>query len=272
MLTALLLAATLSPFDQVVAAERAFAASSLQIGRDEAFLQNLADDAITFLPLPAPARPTHTGQKRDSGELSWGPAWVAVSAGGDLAVSTGPWQLVPPENPVLKQVVTGWFVSIWRRQPGGAWKVAVDAGVSASIPFAIPKTAVNGFASVKAPKEGDAAQADAGIKEVERAYDAAAQSRIGEAVLRFADPLVRVYRENAGSAVGPAEARTFLASDKRKASCATDKIVVSASGDLGYSYGICTELLSEAPTKHGFLHVWRLQADGSWKLLIDVTP
>ena len=48
MLTAILLAATLSSFDEVVAAERAFAAASLEKGLHESFLAYLAEDAIVF--------------------------------------------------------------------------------------------------------------------------------------------------------------------------------------------------------------------------------
>ena len=89
MIAALLLAAQLSPFDQVVASERAFAAASLQTGLHESFLANLAPDAISFMPLPVPARPVHEGKPPASGKLNWGPTWVAVSSAGDLALSTG---------------------------------------------------------------------------------------------------------------------------------------------------------------------------------------
>jgi len=52
-------------------------------------------------------------------------------------------------------------------------------------------------------------------------------------------------------------------------------ITASASGDLAYTYGTCADLAgsgSDGPKKYGFLHVWRRQADASWKLVVDVTP
>jgi len=273
MIAALVLAAQLSPFDQVVASERAFATASLEKGLHEAFLANLAGDAISFQPLPAPARAAHEGKPSSKGKLFWGPAWVAVSSAGDLALSTGPWKFRPSEG-TEKEASTGSFFSVWRRQPDGAWKVAVDAGVSSPSAFAVPKSVENGFAGApaKAPRSGDAANARFGVLAAERAFSFAAKTGIGAAVAAQADPLVRVYRGGQAAAIGPVAARVLLATDQRKVTCTPDNTVGSASGDLGYAYGTCTGEGSGASSKVGFLRVWRMQADGSWKILVDVTP
>jgi ketosteroid isomerase-like protein len=274
MLTALMLAAALSPFDEVVAAERAFAAASTTKGLHEAFLDNLAADAISFEPLPSPARLAHENQPPSKGRLTWAPSWVAVNPGGDMALSTGPWQFLAPENPVLKHETTGWFVSVWRKQPNGRWKVAVDAGVAAAMPYQVPQTVQNGFPQAPpqaaAPKVG--AGARSAIDAAEHTFAAAARSGIGGAVHAQADPLIRVYRENKGAADGIDGARPFLSADQRKGTCATEKVVISAAGDMGYTYGACEAIGTPQPAKYAFLHVWRKQPDGSWRLVVDVTP
>jgi len=272
-IAALLLAAQLSPFDQVVASERAFAAASLEKGMHEAFLANLAQDAILFDPLPTPARPAHEGKPPSKGKLSWGPTWVAVSSAGDLALSTGPWEFRVPED-AAKEPSTGHFFSVWRRQPDGAWRVAVDAGISSPLKFALPQSVENGFADApaKAPFTGDATSARIEVTAAESAFASVAKAGIAEAVAAQADPLVRVYREGKAAAIGPVASRALLATDKRKATCAPDRIAAAASGELGYAYGTCAGEGSDAPSKYAFLHVWRKQADGSWKILVDVTP
>ena len=270
MLTALVLAATLTPFDQVVASERAFAALSLEKGLHEAFLSYLAQDAIIFDPLPTPGRPAHEGKPPSKTTLSWGPAWVAVSSAGDLALSTGPWELRPPED-TGKEPRTGYFFSVWRRQPDGAWKVAVDVGVSNPMAFEIPRTVENGLpgAAARAARPTDAANARIGVTTAERALAAAAKTGLGTAVAAKADPLVRVFRDGQPVAVGPVAARALLATDKRDVTCAPVQITAAASGDLGYAYGAC---MGEGSAQYGFLHVWRMQADGTWRILVDVTP
>jgi len=271
LLTALLLAGQLSPFDQVVASERAFSAASLEKGLHEAFLMNLAPDAIAFLPLPGPARPAHEGKPASSVKLSWGPTWVAVSSASDLALSTGPWQVKHTEE-TLVNVSTGWFFSVWRRQPDGAWKVAVDSGISSPVKFELPQTVENGFKGAQAAtaRSGGAATARSGVTSAERALSAQAKAGLGKAIEARADPSIRVYREGKAAAFGSAAASALLANDQRKVSCAAEGIVASASGDLGYAYGSCADEGSES--KYGFLRVWRMQADGAWKVLADVTP
>jgi len=274
MIFALLLAATLSPFEQVVAAERAFAAASLAKGLHESFLDNLAPDAIAFLPLPVPARPAHEGKTSASMKLFWGPTWVAISSSGDLALSTGPWKIEHHEKTMFRVPTTGWFVSVWRRQPDGIWKVAVDAGISSPVEFVLPKSVENPFAGVPArtPKASDAAQARLGATTAERALAAAAKNGLGDAIAARSDALVRVYREGKAAAIGSAPARALLKTDTRKVTCAPDQVTASASGDLAYAYGTCRGEGSDADSKYGFLRVWRKQADGSFKILVDVTP
>src|SRR5262245_607456 len=61
--------------------------------------------------------------------LDWRPQYVEVAASGDLGLSTGPWKITSkakPETPPSH----GQFVSVWRREGGGPWKVAVDLGIS----------------------------------------------------------------------------------------------------------------------------------------------
>ena len=273
MLVALLLAAALSPFDQVVAAERAFAAASLEKGLHEAFLSYLAMNAIVLDPLPVPGRAAHEGKPPSKGSLSWGPAWVAVSSAGDLALSTGPWEFRPEEGAPEKPR-TGYFFSVWRLQPDGAWKVAVDAGVSSPMPFAIPQSVENGLAGVsaKVAKPADAANARIGVTTAERALTVAAKTGLGAAVAEKTDPLVRVYREGQAVAIGAVAVRALLGSDKRQVTCTPESTVAAASGDLGYAYGICAGEGGDSSTKYGFVRVWRKQADGTWKIMVDVTP
>ena len=274
MLAAVLLAATLSPFDQVVAAERAFSAASVTQGQHEAFLANLAEDAVSFQPLPLPARPNHIGQPPSPAKLTWGPAWVAVSGAGDLAVSIGPWQFLAPKHPLVKPETTGWFISMWRRQPDGSFKVAVDTSVALDMMFVIPKTVQNGLgaADPKPAKPGAEAEARLGVTAAEQVFAASAVRGFGAALAAQADPLLRVYRQNKPAGEGLAASQPLLAADRRKGSCKPGKIVAAASGDLGYAYGSCTSVDKAHPGECAFLHVWRKQPDGSWKVLVDVTP
>lgn len=53
--------------------------------------------------------------------FSWAPETVVVTAGGSLALSTG-----PVRDPAGKRV--GTFNSAWRREKNGSWKIVLDNG------------------------------------------------------------------------------------------------------------------------------------------------
>jgi len=53
--------------------------------------------------------------------FSWSPEIVEVQEGGRLALSTGP--VLSPDG---KRIAT--YTSIWRREPGGEWRIIFDRG------------------------------------------------------------------------------------------------------------------------------------------------
>ena len=61
--------------------------------------------------------------------LTWRPISAEVSASGDLAYTIGRWEmLVTDDSGMEKSAGTGNYVTIWRKQADGSWKVAVDIG------------------------------------------------------------------------------------------------------------------------------------------------
>lgn len=56
--------------------------------------------------------------------FSWAPEFVEVLDSGTLAMSSG-----PVRDPSGKR--TGTFNSVWRREPGGEWKIVLDNGCPA---------------------------------------------------------------------------------------------------------------------------------------------
>ena len=64
--------------------------------------------------------------------LSFATDGVTVARSGDLAYETGTYELTttgPNKKPATEN---GHYVVVWRKQPDGAWKVAIDAPISDS--------------------------------------------------------------------------------------------------------------------------------------------
>jgi ketosteroid isomerase-like protein len=114
--------------ESLIDAERAFSALSVKSGMRTAFLANLADDAVMFRPGPIDARKSWLARPDESGILEWGPEFVELSGAEDVGFSVGPWQY--RESTGAEPAAYGHFVTVWRRDERGDWKVVLDCGGS----------------------------------------------------------------------------------------------------------------------------------------------
>jgi ketosteroid isomerase-like protein len=60
--------------------------------------------------------------------FTWAPERAEVSEGGDLGYTVGAFRTTAMGPDSVEMVTTGMYVSIWRRQADGSWKVEMDLG------------------------------------------------------------------------------------------------------------------------------------------------
>ena len=70
-----------------------------------------------------------------AGQLNWAPEFADIAVSGDLGYTTGPWEF--RRSPKDAPVAFGHYVTLWRKQNNGAWKVEVDIGIGHD-KFALP--------------------------------------------------------------------------------------------------------------------------------------
>jgi len=119
----------LAPLAQQVRATEIAFAKTLADRDVQAFRAMIAPDVIWLAdqPLRGPDQVLTRWQKFFDAQqppFSWAPEVVEVQHGGKLALSTG-----PVLDPAGKRV--GTYTSIWRREPGGEWKIIFDRGCPA---------------------------------------------------------------------------------------------------------------------------------------------
>jgi uncharacterized protein (TIGR02246 family) len=66
--------------------------------------------------------------------FTWSPDRAEVSAGGDLGYTVGHFRTTAVDPEGVEMQRTGLYVSIWRRQSDGSWKVEMDLGNLDSAP------------------------------------------------------------------------------------------------------------------------------------------
>ncbi|HEX5132484.1 MAG TPA: nuclear transport factor 2 family protein [Candidatus Krumholzibacteria bacterium] len=247
-------------------AERAFAAMSLTDGMKAAFLANLADDAIVFNPGPSNGPEVYRARPASPVVLSWGPEHVELSASQDYGFSTGPWEFRRDKD--SDPVVFGHFVSVWKQQPGGNWKVALDVGINherVDAPSTVSFHAAAGPAVAPLAPDARSVAQDA-LVAADRAFADAARAGTAQAFATYAADDVRLYRSGSVPVVGRDAVLAALAGTA-PGEMAPAQADVAPGGDLGFTIG-----LNAAGSGNYYVRLWR-RGDAGWRVILDLeTP
>lgn len=114
---------------QLLETDRAFAAKSLELGATAAFQQFMDEQAVQLPIMGAPVVGRDAiGARMTAGPsllLTWEPAYAEVLAPGDWGWTWGEWQSHEP-GAGGKRLAQGKYVSLWKKQLDGVWKVRLE--------------------------------------------------------------------------------------------------------------------------------------------------
>lgn len=257
--------ATIKPakVDDVVAAERAFAAYCYEHGIKASFLKFSAEDAIVLAPGPANARATYSARpdppaNADLPKLVWWPLFAGVARSSDLGFTTGPYEFGGERG--------GFYFTVWRKQPDGGWKWIFDGGVDADA-----RSAAAANSNVAAMAIGDAFPAGSeaarrAVADLESLIDSRARTDAAAAISEHLAASAWV----ASSGVRPstdAETRAAIFS-ARPAQAAFSQLtaVSSSAGDLVWTFGEARDV--DAGLIGHYARIWR-RSDGRWRIVFD---
>jgi ketosteroid isomerase-like protein len=240
-------------YADLVSSERAFATDSGVRGARAAFLTALADEGVVFAPGPTSGKAVWTARADSKDRLEWAPAMAEVAASGDLGYTSGPWRYIVKGD--AKPSASGHYLTVWKKQADGQWKVLVDHGIShADSPFPDKVVRRGAIAAVPAPTW------PVGMAEL-RVADQAPAGQITAAMVSDDFLLLRdgsfPTSQTTGEAL-PAGAGMRLDTG----------YAISAAGDLAVSWGGGVDSPS-------WLRIWRRPAAGDppglgWRLAVDL--
>jgi hypothetical protein len=249
----------------VVEAEYAFAASAKPLGTRGAFLKYLANDSILCTPAPVNGITSTTAGKPNSDTLEWYPTHSHTAGSGDLGYTTGPWTYRTADG---KTEVHGTFLSVWRKQPDGAWRVVVDCGVShpkpAVVPAGLKAPAPNSYAGVDVP---DLRAWKDPVAAADERFTAAAAKGPAAALKEFAAADVRVMAKGVSTVSGIEPAQALV--NGQKLGTRWQHVFAGQSNDgmLGYTWGYIGADASEQPAA-AYVNVWRrANAAAPWQIV-----
>jgi ketosteroid isomerase-like protein len=263
MIALLFLIAQQSAVESLIAAERAFAQMSLDRTTQEAFLSVIPEDGLLFRPGPVNARKLLLERPFPADlRLKWAPMLAHVAQSGELGYTSGPFESGRRGQPPAGK---GYFVSIWRKDASGTWKLIVDLGINS--PAAIPVDSAAAELRRQAAVEPAAANGRNALESLMLADDRF-DRLLNEGQPAIADVLsadARVYRAGNEPAVGGSNAARWVAHPKG-VTWRPDRAAVALSGDLGYTIGS----YDSTSERGSYVRIWRRLPAG-WKIVLDIT-
>jgi ketosteroid isomerase-like protein len=257
----------------LVDTERAFAGAATVKGLRDSFLDYFADDAITFVPQAASAKENlrkQPSQPFSVLEIVWEPRTGDIASSGDLGWLAGPSTIINRASP-RPTPRYGNYLSVWRKQPDGRWRVYIDvgAGMPELPPFA-PGFTRTPFGPRYKGTDGKEA-ATRSLLEADRDLNHRAGTLgIGKAYAERLTPASRLHRAGHLPVIGRDAIAAWLTENAASMSATSTAGEASAAGDFGYSYG--TYQVKGAAVETGaYVRVWSRDASGKWLVVADVT-
>jgi ketosteroid isomerase-like protein len=233
-----------------------------------AFLEFLADNAIVFGPGPVNGKKVWSERPESNLDLIWQPAFAAIARSGDFGYDTGPakWKKNRSDEKFLGY---GQFVSVWKKQKDGAWKVVLDIGIENPQPTSEPGPPQT-FAADNVAKDVDLAAAREAFGKTQRGFAEMAKKDSLGALSAFASENIRAFREETFPLVGKKAIIDMAITGHGPMSIQTSGGDMSRSGDLAYSYGSYSIKRGEETERGNLVQIWQTDAAGAWRLVLDL--
>jgi ketosteroid isomerase-like protein len=253
----------------LVNAEKAFANTSATSTTKNAFISFMADDGILFKPGPVPGKKFWQDAPDGNDKLTWFPRYADVSAAGDLGYTTGPFEQRINRNDE-KPAGGGHYVSVWKKQNNGEWKVMLDIGVGhPPAPFPDLKGP-----SVSTKAAGSNTTSSDDLLKTEQSF-CDAQNTTGLSVYnQWIGADIKIFRPMAVPMETKESISAFLSATDKKFAFTPAKAFIASSGDLGYVYGTGTVEITQGENVRklntNYLRIWKKEDGKTWKIVLDL--
>jgi ketosteroid isomerase-like protein len=252
---------------EIAAIDSEYSKSATAKGMPAASLDYFADDGIAFAPFAVNGKKYWASVKDFPGTLIWQPIFAVSARAADLAYTTGPWEL--KKNGEQISLGYGYYVTIWKRDGTGNWKMALDVGTENAQP-ADPPAGLQVLPPDPTAGERPPGEAKRLLQKTTRRFFESAQQNISQAILENASDDIRVYREKSFPATGLTAARLMLSSANGKVTREVGGGQLSNSADLSYTYGSFFEDRGNSIQRGIYVMIWRINMNGDWKLVLDL--
>jgi ketosteroid isomerase-like protein len=251
----------------LVDAERAFSRMAKDKNTREAFLANLIDESISFSPGITNAKPFWEKLPITNDWLYWQPVYADIAASGDFGYTTGPWSY--SKTRTTAPTVFGEYITVWRKQADGKWKVLIDAGINHDS-YDVDGHTIHTSTLALQPGKYSSQNFKDELTAVEEGFTKEVPGDVLKAYTHYASKEIKLYRQNKF----PSSAVEEVCKTSDVITFTPEKTIVASSGDMGFTYGIVNIVKHDATgmqktNNANYLRIWKKE-NGVWKIVIDL--
>jgi ketosteroid isomerase-like protein len=255
-------------------AERNFARASVMIGRNAAFAENFAEVSAIFTDKWITNGKQYSRERKASPlVLKWEPEFMDIAASRDFGISTGPWE-AQEYRPNTHPIATGYFLTVWKKESDGKWKVILDGGSSTPAVknnfhhFYFPAGADKPVLNPPFVKEEIAYRELSMMEEtIQKEWD---KNPLPSTYFSFLSPLVRIQLSGHLPTTNRDSINVMLSGFDKSMTWKTAGMGAATSGDLGYTYGIIELRSNQAKNIGHYVRIWKKQPATGWKIMLEM--
>lgn len=253
----------------LLAADKAAASLSATSGPHAALLSIVDENSIFFTPKPVGAEEYLKNRPNIPDVLTWTPTFAAIAKSMEWGVTSG--SLSFQRVGAIKRY--GEYLTVWRRDRKGNWKVDLRAqiehhgnGKELKPQYIEPDTA--GYTRFRTKER--IAQRKEIVQRNDQLLSAVLKSDAKVAYNEFLADDARFFFPWNTPLAGKEAILKFL--EKQQVAIKAESLVASRSysGELAYSYGTADIVTDEKVMQCNYVRIWQLQADFQWKVVIEM--
>jgi ketosteroid isomerase-like protein len=254
----------------VIDAEKNFDKLVERKGIKGGFLAVADPEGIVFKPDAVNITDFYTNIDKQAGSLTWKPNLARISVNGDLAFTAGPYVYSNGKSDTDK--VYGDYVSIWKADADGKFKLLVDLGIQHPEP---EQEAITDFKSPPDTAKQVAASKDpfAG-KKILLATDELFNHSLSISTMgtykEFFSQEGHYYFPGFEPMIGQDKIMKFIGNEGISITAQTANARRSTSNDLAYTYGKARITKGSIVSNYNYVRIWEIDATHKWNVLLEI--
>ncbi len=258
---------TADKVSQLLAAENYFNALIKEKGIKKTFLTVSDNNTIAFRPGPVLAQKYYKDQPDSLGILEVDPAYARIAKSADWGFTCGPYTFKSDE--AGSRTFYGTYVSVWKKNRKGVWKLALDAGVLHKKPTKeLKRLYINPGNEIFLHQRSDTRlqqredivfSTDKLLATITKADNKIAQNEF------LTDDSWLLFPGNE-PVTGKKAIMEFWKTNGYKAITVPVKADRSYSGEMAYTYGNATILAK----KYNYIRIWEVQPGYKWNVILEM--